>query len=164
MYLATSLNGCIAQEDDGVDWMQEAQWASYDEQVSKSGHIVLGRRTFDMLSSDELNDECKYYVVTKNPSPLKRENIEFVSPDKQKIISALEKNSAESVLLIGGSKTNTLMLNSGLVDEVMIDIEPLILGSGINLVDSLNSDIKLELLESKVIGNSLLQLIYKVIK
>ena len=164
MYMATSLNGYIAREDDNVEWMQEAQWESYDKEVAESGHIVLGNRTYGMLEDDEVNADCTYYVLSNTGEGKVRPNVVFVQLDSNAILEALKKNNAKNVLVIGGSKTNSFLLNSGLIDEVMIDIEPLIISSGINLVDSLNADVKLELLSNKTIGNGLLQLRYKVIR
>lgn len=163
MYMAISLNGYIAKENDEVDWMQEAQWESYDREVAASGHILLGRRTYEMLEDEELNVDCQYYVLTSNEAPTQKDNVTFLPLDVVRIRETLEQNNAEEVLVIGGAKTNSFLLNAGFIDEVMIDIEPLILSRGINLIESLKEDIKLELISTGVVAEGLLQLKYKVI-
>lgn len=56
------------------------------------------------------------------------------------------------------------VLDSGLLDEIYIDVEPLVFGDGIPLFTPSNNDLKLTLLETKKIGASGVQLHYKVLK
>lgn len=55
-------------------------------------------------------------------------------------------------------------LLAGLIDEVFLSVHPLILGDGIKLFEGAETDIKLEFLDQKELGEGLVQLHYRVLK
>ena len=50
-YVATSLDGFIADRDGGVDWMApyDARLYGYDAFVDEIGALVMGRRTYEII-------------------------------------------------------------------------------------------------------------------
>ena len=57
-----------------------------------------------------------------------------------------------------------MFLKDGVVDEILITVEPKLFGLGLNFTEGEELDLNLELLESKEIGDNAVQLRYKVIK
>lgn len=55
-------------------------------------------------------------------------------------------------------------MKEGLVDEIYLDIEPIVLGKGIQLFEDADFESKLELLETRKFSNNEIQLHYKVLK
>lgn len=165
LYLATTLNGYIAKPDNNVDWVSETQWDSYLKAVNEADCVVVGRKTYDLLDGNEEILPGRTYVVVSGNDKLKLKSKEtiVVSPTNSSIQAYFQKSGFKKVLIIGGSQTNSAMLESGLVDEVMVDIEPLLLGKGIPLLSPINNlEINLDLIETKQLNKNLVQLRYKV--
>jgi len=70
----------------------------------------------------------------------------------------------KEVLLGGGSYTNATFLREGLIDEIIIDIEPFIFGKGIKLFAESQQELKLELIKTEKLSKDTIRLHYNVIK
>jgi len=79
-------------------------------------------------------------------------------------LSLLEKEGFKPVLLAGGSNLNASFAKEGLIDEIIINIEPVIVGKGIPVFATENFDLKFLLLGTKIIDDQIIQLRYKVSK
>ncbi len=68
-------------------------------------------------------------------------------------------------MVAGGGKLNAAFLEQGLIDEIFIDVEPVLVGEGLPFVDGSDFSIEgLNLLETKQIGSDGIQLHYAVRK
>ena len=102
--------------------------------------LVLGRRTYDGLSavwpkapsspmSDRLN-AAKKYVVTHRPQSLEWGPFEGVGPDLVEDIRRLKAHNGPDLLLFGSSTLTSTVLEHGLADEVVLLVDPVLLGTG----------------------------------
>lgn len=73
-------------------------------------------------------------------------------------------SSGDTSWVSGGSSINSLFMESGLIDEIYIDVEPIVLGSGIKLFAEEDFEYDLEFLKVNKINPHTIQLHYKVIK
>ncbi len=163
LYMAVSIDGYIAKENDDTSWISEEEWKSYSSIVQKTGNLVVGHRTYDILTKQpefsELKD-VKLVVVSKNDFKTLAPNHHVASSPKK----ALEElKDFEEVLVAGGGELNASFLKENLFDEIYLDIEPIALGKGIKLFSDYNFEIKLKLLETKKISNDEIQLHYQVL-
>ncbi len=170
LYIAISVNGYIAKENDDTGWVSETEWKGYSDMIKKVGNMIIGRRTYEvMLQNDEFNrsqlNEIKIIVVTDDPS-LQIHNPEFISTAKlpREALSALHKQDFETIMVCGGGGLNTSFMKENLIDEIYLDIEPIIFGRGIKVFAEIDFELKLKLLETKKISDNEIRLHYKVIK
>ncbi len=104
--------------------------------------LLLGRRTYDGLSgywpkapsspmSDRLN-AAKKYVVTHRPESLEWGPFEAVGPDIVEDIRRITSSSAPGpdLILLGSSMLTSKLLEYGLADEVVLLVDPVLLGTG----------------------------------
>ncbi len=70
----------------------------------------------------------------------------------------------DEVIVAGGGKLNSSFLAEGLVDEIYLDIEPIVLGQGIPLFKERDFLHHLQLVGQKKFGQDVLQLHYRVLK
>jgi len=68
------------------------------------------------------------------------------------------------VLLTGGGSLNSAFMKAGLVDEIIINVEPYVLGSGIRVFSEESFDNKLGLIEIKKLKSGVIQAHYKIKK
>ncbi|MEM5772618.1 MAG: dihydrofolate reductase family protein [Candidatus Aenigmatarchaeota archaeon] len=121
-----------------------------------------------MLKNDEFNrsnlNKIRTIVVTKNQ--IKIHDPEFVSTAKspREAIEILKKGGFKTIMVCGGGKLNSSFMEENLIDEIYIDIEPIVFGKGIRIFESLDFEAKLKLLEVKKISKNEIQLHYEVFK
>lgn len=164
LYMAMSLNGMIAKSNDNTSWVSKEEWDSYSLAVRTAKHMIVGRRTYNILTKQpefaEFKD-VKLIVVTKSNFKTLSNNHTIAHSPKE----ALKMfKDAKEVIVAGGGILNHSFLRENLVDELYIDIEPIILGEGIPLFKGEDFERNLELIGQKNISKNEVQLHYKVKK
>jgi dihydrofolate reductase len=102
--------------------------------------LLLGRRTYDGFSNfwptapsspmaDRLN-AAKKYVVTHRPESLAWGPFEGVGPEIVEGIRRIKSQDGPDVLLMGSSTLTSTVLEYGLADEVVLLVDPVLLGVG----------------------------------
>ena len=87
-----------------------------------------------------------------------------VATSPQEAIHILREKKFAIALVAGGGMLNVSYMNEHLVDELFLDVEPLIFGKGIKLFSEGNFDAKLEFLKMKKLSQHTLQLHYLILK
>ena len=163
LYMTITSNGFIAHEDGTVDYALKGAWKSYTNFFKKTGNMIIGKNTYDIMPKDEFIPECLYLVLTKNPPKEKKgKNIVFTDKSPKEIISMLKKKGFKTIGVGGGGQINSLFLREGLLDEIIFDVEPVILSKGLPIFPSIVADCHLELLSTKKLSKNEIQLCYKV--
>lgn len=164
LYMAISANGMIAKNDDNTSWISETEWNSYSAAVQKAGCLVVGRRTYEILTKQPEFSELKDVTLVA----VSKTNLETIAPNHfvtESPQQALEKLSDfETVIIAGGGILNAEFVQQNLVDEIFLDIEPIILGKGIKLFNGDEFEKNLKLLDTTKISANEIQLHYKVVK
>jgi len=116
--------------------------------IARTGAYIMGKRMFEEGESNWPEDLFKadVYVLThekRDPWIQKGTTAFYFINDG--IENAFEKANrsanGKDIRIQGGANTIQQFLNAGLIDEFCIHISPVILGSGIRLLDNINKDI-----------------------
>jgi dihydrofolate reductase len=102
--------------------------------------LLLGRRTYDQFSSfwpkapkspmaDRLNAATKY-VVTHRPESLAWGPFEGIGPDLLDSVRGLKAKDGPDLIVTGSSTLTSTLIEHGLVDEVILLVNPVLLGRG----------------------------------
>lgn len=163
LYLAQTLNGYIAKPDDSTPWSKQ-EFAQFHKTVKKMKNIVLGRRTYLLMRETSSFKKCGnpfVVVLTRSSKHAEHKNTVFVkSPDEA--LRVLKAKGFKEVLLGGGSNLNSSFMERGLVNEMHLDMEPQIFGSGKPLFKEGEFEGSLKLIKINKISKDLLQLRYRV--
>lgn len=175
VFIATSLDGFIAREDGGIDWLptpdtdsENGEDYGYKDFVKTVDAIIMGRNTFELvLTFDEwYYGEMPVFVLTTQgveiPERISK-TVSQISGDPAEIVEKLAEKDYHN-LYIDGGKTIQGFINAGLIDEMTITTIPVLIGSGIPLFGPVPKDIKLKLIESRTLSNQLIQSLYNVQK
>lgn len=163
LYMSITANGMIAKEDDEVGFVSKNSWKGYQKAVDASDCIIIGKRTYDLMPETEFNKNKKYIVITHQKDlPKKTKRVMFTASPPFDIIKNLAQKKMKNILISGGSQINSLFMKSRLVDEIYLDVEPILLGRGIKLFTDAEFEAKLELIEIKKLSKDEVQLHYKV--
>jgi dihydrofolate reductase len=132
-------NGSVAELYPDLDTLRYAQ--PLQESIRDSGAVVMGRKTFAMGDPDAYAGNYEYqvpiFVVTKHPphkQPKQTDKLTFTFV-AEGIESALQQAKAaagnKDVTIVGGADIAAQCLRAKLVDEIHMDIMPILLGKGL---------------------------------
>ncbi len=164
LYMASTVNGFIAKSTDDTSWISSEEWNSYSKATRKAGNLIVGHRTYDILTKQREFSEFKdvrVVVVATTPVELVAKN-HFVASNPTEALKVV--SDADEIIVAGGGELNASFLAGNLVDEIYLDIEPRFFGGGIGLAHGKDFDLKLELVGTKEISPNELQLHYRVVK
>ncbi len=160
--MAQSVNGMIATKDNETPWT-ESEWREYIQTVDKAGNLIIGHRTYEiMLKSkelDKLSTSVKIIVVTKNR--FTHERVVVVNSPKD-ALDLVRKEGFEMALVGGGTTLNSSFFHDELVDELWLDIEPIIIGNGLNLFTGHDFLQKLKFKSNRQLDEGVLRVEYEV--
>jgi dihydrofolate reductase len=102
--------------------------------------LLLGRRTYDLWSgfwpkapkspmADRLNAATKY-VATHRPESLEWGPFEGIGPDLVGSVRSVKAKDGADLILSGSSTLTSALLEHGLADEVVLLVNPVLLGKG----------------------------------
>jgi dihydrofolate reductase len=168
LYITLSANGCISKENHDISFISEDVLNNLRNLVRKSGNFIVGRKAYDLLIKNKNlfdKEDPRIFILSKN-TRLNSDNlrINYVNFSPKRIIEFIDEEDYNSTLILGGSKTASLFLKENLVDEIYLNIEPLLLGSGVKFFCEFPIEKRLELISTNKISNNVIQLHYKVIK
>jgi dihydrofolate reductase len=116
------------------------------EEIQRTGAVVMGRRAYDMAQGDLTDYEFQVplFVLTHHvpETVTKGENdqltVTFVTEGIQRAIEQAQAAAGDKqVMVVGGAKTAQQCLQAGLVDEIHIGIVPVLLGEGLRFFEPL---------------------------
>ncbi|AQS35653.1 dihydrofolate reductase [Shewanella psychrophila] len=180
VFIATSVDGFIAKDDGGVDWLHTAGKPEADmgkqadmgmlDYMASVDCMIMGRKCMDMISSMKLTAEQWPYGDTRiivlsntiNEAPENmKDKVEMYSGDLQALVSRLVSEGYEHAYIDGGT-TIQAFINLQLINEMTITHAPVLLGEGKPLFGKVFKDIKLEQAEAIAFPNNFVQVKYKV--
>lgn len=180
VFIATSTDGYIAEENGGLDWlhtsgnldadMSENPDMGFSDYVNTVDCMIMGRKCMEMISSFNLTPEqwpygdIKIYVLSNTltvlPENLARK-AEMYSGDISNLVCLLEQDGYKHAYIDGGT-TITSFLDKQLINEITITKVPVILGGGIPLFGKLERAVQLREASAIVFPNDYIQMKYAV--
>ena len=163
-----SLNGIIAREDGDEDFLSDANWKSFSELAKQHGCFIAGRKAYELVQKwPDYNystvDAKLKIIVSSNPDFQLESPFVKVSSPKEAIEKATTENIS-SAILVGGSLINSAFLSENLIDEIILNIEPAIIGKGIPVFSEKDFEKRLRFIDATKIADDILQVKYSVIK
>ena len=135
--MAMSVNGLIAREDGSEEFLSDVHWKAFVELAKEHGNIIVGRGTYEAVKKwdygfgfDDLNGVTKI-ILSREKFDAPTGYLHASSPEAA--LKLLEEQDFDTALVAGGAHTNSAFAKAGLLDEIILNIEPAILGKGIPL-------------------------------
>ncbi|MBM7836751.1 dihydrofolate reductase family protein [Clostridium sardiniense] len=154
LYIATSLDGFIADKNGGVSWIDEAIKSdevdnSYSEFIKNIDTVIMGMTTYNQVVTELSPNEWPYeglnsYVFTSQ-NINDTNNVKFISTDILDFVKELKERNGKDIWIVGGANIANQLIKSNLIDEYHISTIPIILGSGMSLFNNDNPKIPLNL-------------------
>jgi dihydrofolate reductase len=169
LYVATSVDGYVADEDGRVDWLDEFQSAEgteggFSEFLASVDCLVMGATTYEQILGfgEWPYGEKPTYVFTHRALSPATEAVEFVDGDVASLSKELTRRY-EHVWLVGGASLAQSFLREGEVDDLRLFFVPILLGGGIRLFDGDYDRQRLRLLDTDSGAGGLVEHHYEVV-
>jgi dihydrofolate reductase len=111
------------------------------ESMGNTGGLLLGRRTYlDFFSvwpartdnpyTEVLNNAQKFVASTTLTEPLPWQNSTLLRGDLASAVAELKRQQDKDLVILGSGQLIQSLRRSGLIDEYLLSIHPLVLGAG----------------------------------
>lgn len=176
-YTATSLDGFIATEDDSLDWLfalGEPENSSYPEFIRQVGALAMGSATYEWMlrHADKIAKETgspwpyaqPTWVFTSRDLPtITGADIRFASGDVRQFYDEMRSAAhGKNIWVVGGGDLAGQFYDAGLLDEMILQIGSVTLGSGKPLFPRRMHGSNLHLLSVRQMGSAMAELCYQV--
>lgn len=179
-YTATSLDGFIADADNSLDWL--LQFGEADEEgatdypafIAEVGALAMGSTTYEWLLEHQISPSQgeprpwpyrqPAWVFTTRTLPLVAgADIRFVQGDVRPVHQAMvEVAAGRNVWLVGGGELVGQFHDHGLLDEIIMWVAPVALGSGAPLLPRKISHPPLRLVSAAPQAGAFVRIQYEV--
>src|ERR1051325_1503444 len=175
--LANSLDNYIARKDGGYDWLH---WSDEVAEISAKfmktiDALLIGRKTYEvMLASGQASyPGARNYVFSRSrkkaaeltealPARKKADkNIQGITEDAGDFVKKLKQIKGKGIVVFGGGELANSLFEADLIDEIVLNIHPVLLGSGIPLFHEMKRQLDLELLDCTVLKGGYLAVTYR---
>ena len=161
--MTTSLDGFVADESGSAsrlypDLAALRGTAYMNAAIEETGAVLMGKRTFEMGDPDSYVGSYEYqvpiFVLTHEPpdvAPKQDEHLTFTFVTdgvEAAVAQATAAAGDRAVQVVGGPALVRQLFLAGLVDELHVDVMPVLLGSGLRFLE----DPRLERIQIEKIG------------
>ncbi len=166
---AVSLDLMLADPDEAMDWLL---WS--DDAAAISGAVwegvdtlLMGRKTYDFAArgrggADEAGDSpIRTFIFSRTMAEAPK-GASLVHEDPAAFVRALKQEEGGNIVVMGGGELATALIEGGVVDEIGLNLHPLLLGAGTPFFRPLGRRVALALIEARPIAKDCVSLRYRV--
>jgi len=169
LFIAMSLDGYIAKPNDDLSFLNLVEKAGedygYAEFTATIDTLIIGRKTYDYVlkhvgPSHYDNGQRDIYVMTRTERP-RVGRTTFYTGNLAELVKRLKSGNGKDIYCDGGAEVINELMKHDLIDEFIISVVPVLLGSGTRLFKDERPEQMLELVTTKTFDTGLTQLHYK---
>ncbi len=151
--VAMSVDGYIAGAAEAMDWLRWSESASQLNAATWEGvdTILMGRKTLDFaIRGGGSFGGLTTYVFSRSlgQSP---EGTEVIREDAVGFVQKLRTQSGGRIMLMGGGELASALIVGGVIDEIALNVHPVLFGDGTPLIARLSNRVELELVETRAL-------------
>jgi len=162
--MAASINGIIARDNGSEDFLSDVNWSTFVQLAEKKGCFVIGRKTYEKYKNNKVHSfekiQAKKIVVSQ--SKLKVSENWYLVRSVKEVLLITQSFGKKEIILTGGASLNSSFAKAKVLKEVILNLNPVIVGKGKSIFDPKVFNLKLDLLKIKKLEGGIVQLCYKV--
>lgn len=169
-HIAVTLDNYIARKDGSVDGfaMEGDHATEFFASLQEYGTVLMGRKTYEfgfqfgLKPGQPAYPHLQHYVFSSSMQFEPTERVVLVKENELEVVRQLKQEEGKSIWLCGGGEFAGFLLEHELIDEVVVKINPLVLGDGKPLFGTSTKQVALECIGSKQYNNGVLLVSYKI--
>jgi dihydrofolate reductase len=166
-YLATSADGFIARPDGDVSWLDRPR--PKDEYgmpafLRSIDTVIMGRETYDVGQKigGALVEGKRNIVLSRSLPSFSIPGATVESAEPLELINRLREEDGGNVWLMGGADVFGSFLSAGAIDEIVIHIVPVLIGTGITLLDPTPRQVELKVRSTRRFADGVVRIHYDI--
>lgn len=170
LYIACSLDGYIAKPGDDLSFLsivqKEGEDYGYAEFSKTVDTVIMGRKTFDWVFREiggTPHPDKETFILTRTARP-DIGKTKFYTGDLKDLILQLKSYEGRNIYCDGGAEIVDALLRERLLDECIVSIIPMLLGSGVKLFKDGIPEQRMKLLSARSFDTGLVQLHYQFVE
>lgn len=180
-FMHVSLDGFVAGPNGEMDWIlvDEEMFDYAGNRTNESDTALYGRVTYNMMegywptAADQPNaskhdiEHSQWYnqvekvVISRTMKGKSLKNTRIVSENVAAEIQKLKQEAGKEIIIFGSPSASHLLMNEGLIDDLWVFVNPVLLGIGIPLFKNIPDRISLKLIKSHVFKSGVVCLHYE---
>jgi dihydrofolate reductase len=176
---AVSLDGFLAGADGSIDWLHFSKdvqqvmtdyWKDVDTMLmgrkTYLASVALGRQSTKKPARNPKRKEpaMRTYVFSRTLKSIDDPAVELVAAEAAEFVRDLKRRPGKGICLMGGGELAQTLLAAGLVDEIGLNIHPILLGTGIPAFRDPGYRVRLTLTECRQLEGGCTFASYKVLR
>ena len=166
---ACSLDGFIVGPDGAMDWLHWSDDVTglMAETWSKTDAVLMGRKTWQVAAASGgggggAMPGVEGYVFSRTLAELPAgAGATLVRADAGTFVRELKRGPGKEICVLGGGELARSLFDAGVIDEVGLNIHPVLLGSGVPFFGDAGR-ITLELAECRTLDGGCIYALYRV--
>ncbi|ASC72269.1 Dihydrofolate reductase [Halomicronema hongdechloris C2206] len=184
-FVACSVDGFIAHADGSHDGFAQdsaylqALFAAFPETLlthfraalgihgenQRFDTVLMGRKTYEVGLKDGITNPYSHlqqYLFSRSMKTSPGEHVELVSDDAVEMVASLKQRPGKGIWLCGGATLATTLFANKLIDQLILKLNPFLIGPGIPLFSGVVQQTALDLTNQISYDNGVLLLQYQV--
>src|SRR5271156_2208323 len=128
----------------------------------KTYAVSAGQKSGKAKSVKRKEPAMRTYVFSRTLKSIDEPGIELVASDAVEFVRDLKRTPGKDICLIGGGELAQSLLAAGLVDQIGLNIHPVLLGSGVPTFRDFEHRVKLTLIECRTLDGGCILANYSV--
>lgn len=166
---ACSLDGFIAGPNGEIDWLHQSRDSSeiLREYWQSIDTILMGRKTWEPAAAHYAaggagTSGVRTMVFSRTLQAMEVKGVELIRDDAAGFVRELKTDPGKGIFLMGGGELARALFEADLVDEVRMNVQPLLLGDGVPMFNNPRHRIRLELQENRALDGGSVYSLYRV--
>jgi dihydrofolate reductase len=173
-----SLDGFFVDRGGDMSWahQEDPEWNAFSaENAQGNGELLFGRVTYEMMAAfwpspaakqsmpevaESINRMPKI-VFSRTLGKAEWNNTRVVKTGMIEEVQRLKQGTGGELVILGSGTLVSQLTQAGLIDEYQLAINPLVLGKGRTLFESVERRVPLELIKSRAFKNGNVVLTYR---
>jgi len=168
-YVASSLDGYIAGKNDDISQfiLQGKGVEKYQQDISMFKTVIMGRRTYEfgfqygLQPGQPAYPNMEHYIFSDSMNIKDLANTVHIEKKSIQRVLEIKESSTTDIYLCGGGDFAGWLLDNGLIDQLKLKLNPIILGEGIRLFGNSKSTQKWKLVDTESFDGGLQILTYE---
>ena len=158
---ALTADGLIGRNAHHVaDWTTPEDKRHFVQITKQAGAVVMGAKTFATIG--RALPGRRTIVYTSRPETIRAEGVETTAEPAADLVARLASEGHEGLTVCGGAQIYSLFMEAGLVNELYLNVHPLLFGQGVGLFNGpLESELLLQAATPQPGGTVLLHYVVK---
>jgi len=167
LYIAMSVDGYIATDSGSLDWLETVerpgQDYGYETLLRQMDTVIMGRKTYEKVLSFgiEFPHKGRICYVISGSQKGSDENVTFYGGKLTELITNIKSKPGKNIFIDGGAEVVNSLMQADLIDDYILSVIPIFLGSGIRLFKDGRPEMSMSLLSVTNYESGLVQMRYE---